>query len=165
MGKQISIGEFGAQSKGQTRIVDHSEDPLTGSRANSPLRILYIEDNQIVREVTSELLIKNDRQIVALGTAEEALKEFSEHTFDIVITDVSLPAMSGLDLARNILTLKPRTSIIVASGYFLDLSLQKWGPNVRAIIKPFDVEQIDALIEELCGEVGPEMTSRPPAPS
>jgi two-component system, cell cycle response regulator CpdR len=145
--------------------VDHSEDPLIGSRTTSPLRILYIEDNQIVREVTAELLVKNDRQIVALGTAEEALREFNERIFDIVITDVSLPAMSGLDLARNILTLKPRTSIIVASGYFLDLSLQKWGPNVRAIIKPFDVEQIDALIEELCGGVGPEMTSRPPAPS
>jgi two-component system cell cycle response regulator CpdR len=138
---------------------------LTGSRRNLPLRILYIEDNEIVREVTSELLIKNDRQIVALGTAEEALKEFREQPFDIVITDVSLPAMSGLDLARNILTLKPRTSIIVASGYFLDLSLQKWGPKVRAIIKPFDVEQIDALIEELCAEGRPEMTSRPPAPS
>jgi two-component system, cell cycle response regulator CpdR len=150
MGKQISPGEFRAQSKGQARIVDHSEDPLIGSRPNSPLRVLYIEDNQIVREVTSELLLKNDRQIVALGTAEEALREFSEQAFDIVITDVSLPAMSGLDLARNILTLKPRTSIIVASGYFLDLSLQKWGPNVRAIIKPFDVEQIDALIDELC---------------
>jgi two-component system cell cycle response regulator CpdR len=103
-----------------------------------------------VREVTSELLVKNDRQIVALGTAEEALREFREHAFDLVITDVSLPAMSGLDLARNILSLKPTTSIIVASGYFLDLSLQKWAPNVRAIIKPFDVEQIDALIEELC---------------
>jgi two-component system cell cycle response regulator CpdR len=165
MGKQISPAEFRAQSKGQARIVDHSEDPLIGSRPNLPLRILYIEDNEIVREVTSELLVKNDRQIVALGTAEEALREFSEQAFDIVITDVSLPAMSGLDLARNILTLKPRTSIIVASGYFLDLSLQKWGPNVRAIIKPFDVEQIDALIEELCARVEPETMSRPPAPA
>ena len=96
-----------------------------------------------MREVTSELLVKDDRQIVALGTAEEALKEFSEQAFDVVITDVSLPAMSGLDLARNILILKPRTSIIVASGYFLDLSLQKWGPNVRAIIKPFEAPEID----------------------
>jgi two-component system cell cycle response regulator CpdR len=145
--------------------VDHSEDPLIGSRAKSPLRILYVEDNQIVREVTSELLVKDDRQIVALDTAEEALREFTQHAFDLVITDVSLPAMSGLDLARNILTLAPGASIIIASGYFLDLSLQKWGPNVRAIIKPFDVEQIDALIEELCAGVEPEKLSRPPAPS
>ena len=65
----------------------------------SPLRILYVEDNPIVREITSELLVHDQRQIVALGTAEEALQEFSEHDFDVVITDVSLPAMSGLDLA------------------------------------------------------------------
>jgi CheY-like chemotaxis protein len=116
----------------------------------SPLRILYVEDNPVVREVTSELLINDQRHIVALGTAEEALQEFAEQTFDIVITDISLPAMSGLDLARKILDIEPKAPIIIASGYFLDLSLKTWGPNVRAIIKPFDSPEIDALIEELC---------------
>ena len=116
----------------------------------SPLRILYVEDNPVVREVTSELLINDQRQIVALGTAEEALQEFAEQTFDIVITDISLPAMSGLDLARKILNIEPKAPIIIASGYFLDLSLKTWGPNVRAIIKPFEGSEIDALIEELC---------------
>jgi two-component system cell cycle response regulator CpdR len=116
----------------------------------SPLRILYVEDNPVVREVTSELLINDQRQIVALGTAEEALQEFAERAFDVVITDISLPAMSGLDLARKILTIEPKAPIIIASGYFLDLSLKTWGPNVRAIIKPFEGPEIDALIEELC---------------
>jgi two-component system cell cycle response regulator CpdR len=116
----------------------------------SPLRILYVEDNPIVREVTSELLVQDRRHIVALGTAEEALQEFSEHAFDIVITDISLPAMSGLDLARKILNIEPKAPIIIASGYFLDLSVKAWGPNVRAIVKPFEGPEIDALIEELC---------------
>ena len=116
----------------------------------SPLRILYVEDNPIVREVTSELLVQDQRHIVALGTAEEALQEFSEHAFDIVITDISLPAMSGLDLARKILDIEPKAPIIIASGYSLDLSVKTWGPNVRAIVKPFEGPEIDALIEELC---------------
>jgi two-component system cell cycle response regulator CpdR len=116
----------------------------------SPIRILYVEDNPIVREVTSELLVHDQRHIVALGTAEEALQEFSEHAFDVVITDISLPAMSGLDLARKILNIEPKAPIIIASGYSLDLSLQTWGPNVRAIVKPFEGPEIDALIEELC---------------
>ena len=117
---------------------------------NSPLRILYVEDNPVVREVTSELLINDQRHIVALGTAEEALQEFAGQTFDVVITDISLPAMSGLDLARKILDLEPKAPIIIASGYVLDLSLKTWGPNVRAIMKPFEGPEIDALIEELC---------------
>jgi CheY-like chemotaxis protein len=114
------------------------------------LRILYVEDNPLVREVTSELLFQDDRQIVALSTAEEALQEFQTHPFDVVITDVSLPAMSGLDLARKILDINPKAAIIVASGYFLDLNVLKLGPTVRAIVKPFEASEIDALIEELC---------------
>jgi two-component system cell cycle response regulator CpdR len=115
----------------------------------SPLRILYVEDNPVVREVTSELLMNDERHIVALGTAEEALQEFADQTFDVVITDISLPAMSGLDLARKILNIEPKAPIIIASGYSLDLSLKTWGPNVRAIIKPFEGPEIDALIEEV----------------
>jgi two-component system cell cycle response regulator CpdR len=131
--------------------VDYSKGPLIESvTMPTPLRILYVEDNAIVREVTSELLVQDQRHIVALGTAEEALQEFSEHEFDVVITDISLPAMSGLDLARKILNIEPKAPIIIASGYFLDLSLNTWGPNVRAIVKPFEGPEIDALIEELC---------------
>jgi len=114
------------------------------------LRILYVEDNPLVREVTSELLFQDDRHIVASSTAEEALQEFQTHPFDVVITDVSLPAMSGLDLARRILDINPKAAIIVASGYFLDLNVLKLGPTVRAIVKPFEASEIDALIAELC---------------
>ena len=121
---------------------------------SSPLRILYVEDNSIVREVTAELLAQEQRDIVAVATAEEALREFREHSFNVVITDVSLPQMSGLDLARKILDIDPKVLIIVASGYYLDLSLQKWGPNIRAIVKPFEAADIDALIAELCKASG-----------
>jgi two-component system cell cycle response regulator CpdR len=131
--------------------MDSSEDPLTGPQTMlSPQRILYVEDNSIVREVTAELLAQEQRDIVAVATAEEALREFREHSFNVVITDVSLPQMSGLDLARKILDIDPKVLIIVASGYYLDLSLQKWGPNIRAIVKPFEAADIDALIAELC---------------
>lgn len=129
----------------------------------SACRILYVEDNDIVREITTELLMQSHPYVVASRTAEEGLQEFKEGRFDVVITDISLPAMSGLDLARNILADEPTMPIIVASGYSLDWSLRTLGPNVRAIIKPFEVEQIDALIAELCAGVEPETRcGRPP---
>ena len=131
----------------------------------TPLRVLYVEDNSMVREITLELLEQNQRRVAAFGTAEDALREFQQQTFDIVITDVSLPAMSGLDLARHILGIKPTVPIIVATGYALDLSQGTWGPNVRVIMKPFDGPQIDALIAELCAAVEPGTTSRSPGPS
>jgi two-component system, cell cycle response regulator CpdR len=131
----------------------------------APLRILYVEDNPIIREVTHELLRSEQRHIVAMATAEEALREFKQCAFDVLITDISLPAMSGLDLVRHILDIRPKLPVIVASGYFLDLGLQQWGPNVRAITKPFEAAQIDELIAELYAADGRETTSRPPVPS
>jgi CheY-like chemotaxis protein len=113
------------------------------------MKILYVEDNALVREVTAELLAQEQRQIVACADAEEALKEFRENSFDIVITDVSLPVMSGIELARSILAVKPNLPIIIASGYSLDFGLENWGANVRAIIKPFEGIEIEALISDL----------------
>jgi two-component system cell cycle response regulator CpdR len=115
----------------------------------TPLKILYVEDNALVREVTAELLAQEQRQIVACADAEEALKEFREKSFDIVITDVSLPVMSGIDLARNLLRVKPQLPIIIASGYSLDFGLENWSANVRAIIKPFEATEMEALISDL----------------
>jgi CheY-like chemotaxis protein len=117
-----------------------------------PLRILYVEDNEIVREVTAELLAQDQRRIVACATAEEALKEFATDAFDVVITDVSLPVMSGIELARCILTLKPQMPIIIASGYDLDFGIENWGANVRSIIKPFEAAEIEALMHKLIGD-------------
>ena len=116
------------------------------------MKILYVEDNALVREVTAELLAQEQRQIVACADAEEALKEFRENPFDIVITDVSLPVMSGIELARSILAIRPDLPIIIASGYSLDFGLENWGTNVRAIIKPFEGPEIEALITDLVAD-------------
>jgi CheY-like chemotaxis protein len=113
------------------------------------LKILYVEDNALVREVTAELLAQDKREIVACASAEEALEEFRKSAFDMVITDVSLPVMSGMELARSLLRIKPRLPIIIASGYALDFGLENWGGNVRAIIKPFEPPEIEALISDL----------------
>jgi two-component system, cell cycle response regulator CpdR len=114
------------------------------------LRILYVEDNALVREVTSELLAQDEREVVARASAEEALDAFRENSFDVVITDVSLPLMSGLDLARNLLAIRPNVPIILASGYALNSVVQNLGPNVRTIVKPFEAREIDSLITDLC---------------
>lgn len=115
----------------------------------TPLKILYVEDNDLVREVTAELLAQEQRQIVTCADAEEALRKFSEDSFDVVITDVSLPVMSGLELARSILRIKPQLPLIIASGYSLNFGLENWGSNVRTIIKPFESHEIEALISDL----------------
>jgi two-component system cell cycle response regulator CpdR len=125
------------------------KSPRNDCIVTTPLQILYVEDNEIVREITYELLCAPEREIMALGSAEEALAAFCSQPFDVLITDVSLPEMSGLELVRNVLGMKPALPVIIASGYSLEFGLENWGPNVRSIIKPFEGAEIDALISEL----------------
>ena len=103
----------------------------------------------MVREVTAELLSGHGRKIVALSSGEEALEAFRANRYDLVIADVSLPVMSGLELTRTLLRGNPTLPVIIASGYSLDLRIENWGRNVRAIIKPFESDEINALIAEL----------------
>src|SRR5579885_2876607 len=119
------------------------------SQASDPIRILYVEDNPLVREVTAELLMQDGRELVAKETAEDALAEYCERPCHLVITDVSLPVMSGLDLTRNLLRLRADLPVIIASGYALDFGAEQWGPNVRSIIKPFEIDDIEELIASL----------------
>jgi len=117
--------------------------PMPPTPSKTPLRVLYIEDNALVREITYELLAIDDRDVVAVATGEEALIAFQKSPFDIVVTDISLPAMSGFDLVRHVKKLAPAVPIILASGY------------------PFDSPQLEALIEDLCGSQAVSGASRP----
>jgi CheY-like chemotaxis protein len=123
----------------------------------APLRILYVEDNDLVRSITQELLARPSRTVVAVASAEEALKLFESDVFDVVVTDVSLPAMSGLDLARRLLQRAPAMPIIIATGYKLTSENTALGERTRVITKPFEQEQIDRLLNELCPPAGPEL--------
>ena len=123
---------------------------MSQEQSTAPLRILYVEDDDLVREITCDLLSCELREVVAVATGEEALSTFQESRFDILVTDVSLPAMSGTELVRRVKGIAPEVPVILASGYRLELDDLRLGPNVRTIVNPFDAPQIDALIRTLC---------------
>jgi len=121
----------------------HPASPATG------LRILFVEDNEYLRETLAAMLEEDDREVRACASAEEALAAFGEQVFDVVVSDVSLPGMSGIDLARQLLTRQPALWVILSSGYALDKGLQTLGPNVRSLPKPFELEDMDTLLAEV----------------
>jgi two-component system, cell cycle response regulator CpdR len=123
-----------------------------------PLRVLYIEDNELVREITCELLADEAREVVAVATGEEALSVFQQSRFDLVVTDVSLPTMSGIDLVREVKRIAPSMPVVLASGYPIEPADWRLGPQVRTIVKPFDADQMNGLIRDLC----PPLTAQLP---
>lgn len=113
------------------------------------LLVLYVEDNESLREMVVVLLESMGHRAVAVDSAERALEAFGAARFDVVLTDVSLPAMSGVDLARRVLELAPHTWVIVSSGYEWTCALEQLGPRVVSMPKPFDIEELEALLERV----------------
>ncbi len=120
--------------------------------------LLYVEDNEDLRTTISMLLEGPEREVMSCATAEEALEVLAEREFDIVITDVSLPGMSGTDLARKLLAVKPERWVVLLSGYEFGDSVRMFGPHVRAMLKPFEPEEMDALIDDIAERIRTPVT-------
>lgn len=114
-----------------------------------PFRVLYVEDKLEIREAICELIQAQGREIHACETAEEAWDAFNASEFHLVITDISLPGFSGAELTRRIVAAKPGQWVVLCTGYRLPQDLSTLGTNVRALSKPFEVEELEALIIEI----------------
>ncbi|MGQ3053740.1 MAG: response regulator [Roseateles sp.] len=124
--------------------------PLRGEPpAELPLRALFIEDNADLREQITFLLEELGLEVEACATAEDALVTYAPGKFDLVMTDVSLPKMSGVELARAILRQQPDAWLLFSSGYAMGDDLSTFGPNVRALLKPFEFPDLEALLDEI----------------
>ena len=113
------------------------------------LNILYVEDNDRLRENIGELLSGAGRHVYPCATAEAALVAFDNNRFDVLVTDVSLPGMSGVDLARRVLLTNPYYWVVLCTGYEFNHRPTDLGINVRALAKPCDVKQLEALMNEI----------------
>jgi len=121
------------------------------------LRFLVMDDEQIIRQVTAEMLHSLGHTVEFAGSGEEALKKYERQKntgrlFDIVILDLTVPgAMGGRETIEKILKINPQAKVIVASGYSNDPILadyEKYGFKGK-IIKPFRMEEFKQAIEQV----------------
>ncbi len=115
----------------------------------NPFVILYVEDNDLVRESFAELLATADRQLVCVADCAGARGALREHNVNLLITDINLPDGSGLDLAREALRQNPRLPVIVCSGQDLRDVASSLGPTAHPLMKPFELDELEVLVERL----------------
>ncbi|WFF78417.1 response regulator [Delftia tsuruhatensis] len=113
------------------------------------MRILYVEDNADLRETIGLLMESESRFVTSCATAEQALELDAGRPFDVVVSDVSLPGLSGTDLARQLLQADAQRWIILCSGYDLGPYPAAWGPQVRTLLKPFEIEDLETLLDSI----------------
>ena len=111
--------------------------------------ILVVEDSPEVSVITVEYLTELGHRAVAVTDAELAVQQLAHRRFDAVMTDVSLPGMSGIDLARTLVKQYPELPVVISSGYgalHIESLLGQPEVNVLVLPKPYDLDTLEQTL-------------------
>jgi putative nucleotidyltransferase with HDIG domain len=111
-------------------------------------RILIVDDEVEITEILADLL-SEDYECLKAGSAEDALARLSEGEFQLVISDITMPGMSGLDMIPHVKEISPETVVVMISG------MQTVESAIGALrlgafdylMKPFDLRQVEAVVK------------------
>ncbi len=111
-------------------------------------RILIVDDEVEITEILADLL-SEDYECLRAGSAEQALALLQQHEFQLVISDITMPGMSGLDMIPHVKALAPDTVVVMISG------MQTVESAIGALrlgafdylMKPFDLRQVEAVVK------------------
>jgi CheY-like chemotaxis protein len=115
------------------------------------MNILLVEDSDEVSCITVEYLHELGHDVVAVAEAERAIVQLKSTPFDAVMTDIRLPGMSGIELARALVKDYPKIPVVIASGYGalnIELLLGENLPTVLMLPKPYDLPALERTLTQ-----------------
>ncbi len=119
-------------------------------------RILYLDDEEALAKLASRMLSRLGYKIMTFTRWAEALRAFQADptAFDLVLTDFSMPGVTGIEFARKVLAVRPGMPVILTTGYIDadDLELARRTGIGEVIMKPTTVEEMGRAFRRLLGE-------------
>ncbi len=116
-----------------------------------PITVLYVEDETVVLFSVTEMLKRRVENVLSAIDGEEGFELFKKHAPDVVITDINMPRMNGLQMARKIKQHNPDIHIYLLSAYPQpDYLLEAIDIGVKGFLKkPLDKEKLFAILREI----------------
>ena len=115
------------------------------------LTLLLVEDEDSIRESMQEVFGGVFQKVISASNGDEGLKKFKKFSPDIVIADIMMPIMDGLEMSRQIKEFSKNTPVVILSAYSekekllkaIDVGIDKY------VIKPIDMDELFALLEQI----------------
>jgi CheY-like chemotaxis protein len=135
--------------------------PSLITKEGSKAKILVIDDEESVRSVLSRVLSQVNHQVTVAENGEEGIRLFKEKEFDIVLTDLGMPGMSGWEVCRAIKKMSPRTPVGMITGWGMEVGQDKMKEYELdfLISKPFNLSQILSVLDETVQSKGSKEAS------
>lgn len=118
---------------------------IGGEVSSSPSpRVLFVEDDPHVRLLGATLLLRSGFDVVAVGSAEDALGRIQTERFDLIVTDYRLPGKNGDAVASAAQDAQPRIPVVLVTGLprEVPLWLRCGNRSVPVIQKPFNLQEL-----------------------
>lgn len=127
----------------QSGMPEDRQAPSDGARTGS---VLLVEDNEEVGEFAEALLRELGHRVVRTRSGNEAMEVARAAEFDVVLSDVVMPGMSGLELAEALGTLRPELPVILTTGYSDEISRSGAGGR-PVLLKPYRLDTLSSVID------------------
>lgn len=117
--------------------------------------ILLADDDSGARDIVRRAIELEGHTVAVAADGSEALAKLAHSgPFDVLVTDVEMPGMDGVSLARQVLAASPATAIVMMSAYMeaLDRARGLGAPSLRLLAKPFTLERMRAEIRAALGK-------------
>ena len=151
-GKGATFSVFLPRVKGSTARKERAAKTL----ATGHERVLVVEDEKVQVETLQLALEKLGYRVKGMDNSTEALAIFrtDPSAFDLIITDQTMPEMTGLTLAAEILKTRPDIPIIMCTGFseVVDPEKARAAGVAKFMMKPFTVREMAAAVREACGK-------------
>jgi CheY-like chemotaxis protein len=132
-------------------VPETSGAPSAAAAPVAPLTVLLVEDEALIRISTADFLQDSGMNVLEAGSGQEAISNSSGKQVDVLVTDVHLPEMSGLQLALKLRETLPDLPVIFATGDRNVPGSEGLG-NTALITKPYDYEQLAIRIRAMVPE-------------
>jgi DNA-binding NtrC family response regulator len=112
-------------------------------------RLLVVEDEAFLREVVAESLEETGYDVVAVGDGSAGLAALeSDASFDVLVSDIRLPGISGYELAAAGKALRPELKVILMTGYAPSLPPELEPAVYRVLQKPFRIDCLASVVAD-----------------
>ncbi len=118
------------------------------------LKLLYVEDNEDAREATVLILEEFFDNIIIAVDGEDGFKKFQENEIDLILTDLNMPKLNGLDMLRKIKEIDADVPSLILSAYNESEYIQE-GAKVGAndyVLKPLNIDKFIVVLQKIINE-------------
>lgn len=114
-------------------------------------RILVVDDEASIRDLCARVLTRNGFAVTSASTGEDALRYLQDNSFDLIISDIRMPGVSGVDVLETAKTLYPSISVILITGFGTTEILARANQSgaARILTKPFDALELLATVSKI----------------